>query len=43
MFAGHADAEHFAAEHLGAVDEFGRDDAFAEDALLVVDVLAEEI
>jgi outer membrane lipoprotein-sorting protein len=41
--AGDVHAEHLAAEHFGAVDQFGRNDAASEDVLLVVDVLAEEI
>ena len=41
--ARHVHVEHLAAEHLGAVDQFRRDDPFLEDALVVIDVLAEEV
>ena len=35
--------EHLAAKHLGAVDQLRRDDPLPQNALLVIDVLAEQI
>ncbi len=39
----HGQVEHFPAKHLGAVNQLRRNDFFAQDALLMINVVAEQI